>query len=99
MDGYAPAYVAHNIPLLVVSGLGIPIPDHSELKGGLRIVSEIPSVDTDDALALLKHFENGDAAGLAWNAQEHSGRNKFKVKIVGRVVKHQSIILFITEAQ
>ncbi|KAH7380853.1 Gryzun, putative trafficking through golgi-domain-containing protein [Cadophora sp. MPI-SDFR-AT-0126] len=84
MDGYAPAYVAHNIPLLVVSGLGPGRLHDVQLEGGTRISSEIPTVESDDALALLKIFKDGDASDLAWNAREHSGRNKFKVKTVGR---------------
>jgi hypothetical protein len=87
MDGYAPAYVAHNVPLLVVSGLGSPPKDDTKLKvGGARIISEIPSVDSDDAQALLRHFEDSDASNLAWNGREHNGRNNFRVKVVGRVV-------------
>lgn len=87
MDGYAPAYVAHNLPLLVVSGLGVSFKEDTEQEG-TKIASEVPPVDTDDAAALRKHFENGDASQLAWNAQEYNGRNKFKVKAVGRVPKH-----------
>ena len=87
MDGYAPAYVAHNIPLLVVSGLGPGREDDVQHKEGTRISSEIPTVESDDALALLRIFKDGDASDLAWNAREHSGRNKFRVKTVGRVLK------------
>lgn len=87
MDGYAPAYVAHNIPLLVVSGLGSPPKDEANLKvGGAHIISEIPLVDSDDAQALLRHFKDSDASNLAWNGREHNGRSNFKVKVVGRVV-------------
>jgi hypothetical protein len=87
MDGYAPAYVAHNIPLLVISGLGSP-PNHSIRldNGGARISSEIPPVESEDARALLRHFQESDANDLAWNGREHNGRNKFRVKIVGRVL-------------
>jgi hypothetical protein len=87
MDGYAPAYVAHNVPLLVVSGLGSPPKDDTKLQvGGARIISEIPSVESDDAQTLLRHFEDSDASNLAWNGREHNGRNNFRVKVVGRVV-------------
>ncbi|KAH9206850.1 Gryzun, putative trafficking through golgi-domain-containing protein [Leptodontidium sp. 2 PMI_412] len=84
MDGYASAYVAHNVPLLVVSGLGPGSEEEIELKDGTRIASEVPTVESDDALALLRIFKDGDASDLAWNAREHSGRNKFRVKTVGR---------------
>ena len=87
MDAYALAYVAHNIPLLVVSGLGT---DNDEKEkwtdGGMRITSDIPPLETEDAKVLLRHFRHRDARGLSWNGREHSGRNKFRVKTVGRVV-------------
>ncbi len=88
MDGYARAYMAHNIPFLVVSGLGSTSEDQTRLSSsGVRISSEIPPVESDDAQILLRHFKDSDAGGLAWNGREHSGRNKFRVKTVGRVVK------------
>lgn len=88
MDGYALAYVAHNIPLLVVSGLGFLPPDESTLNDlGTRITSEFPVVDSPDAQVLLRHFRDNDARGFAWNSREHNGRNKFRVKAVGRVIQ------------
>jgi hypothetical protein len=87
MDGYAPAYVAHNVPLLVVSGLGSAQQDRADLSiEGVRIASEVPPVESEDAQVLLRHFKDSDADGLPWNGREYSGRKKFKVKIVGRVV-------------
>jgi len=84
MDGYAPAYLAHNVPLLVVSGLGSQ-PRNTSIQGAIQLASEIPPVDSEDAQVILRHFKDSDAGELAWNAREHSGRNKFKVKVVGRV--------------
>lgn len=92
MDGYAPAYVAHNVPLLVVSGLGPGSEDDNKLEVGTRIASEVPTVESDDALALLRIFKDGDASDLAWNAREHSGKNKFRLKTVGRVVQPNQCI-------
>ena len=70
MDGYAPAYVAHNIPLLVISGLGSQSQDKPKAQEGpILIASEIPPVESEDAQVLLKHFEDSDAGGLAWNAR------------------------------
>ena len=89
MDGYAPAYVAHNLPYLIVSGLGSHESEAPRKDGGIRIASEIPSVESEDAIALLKHFRDSDASSLPWNGREHSGRNKFRVKTVGRVVQTQ----------
>ncbi|KAE8453746.1 hypothetical protein EG329_009257 [Mollisiaceae sp. DMI_Dod_QoI] len=84
MDGYAPAYVAHNIPLLVVSGLGSYSKEDTRLPDGPRITSEIPIVESEDAAVLRKYFKENDGSNLAWNSREYSGRNKFRVKIVGR---------------
>ncbi|PQE25522.1 glutathione transferase omega-1 protein [Rutstroemia sp. NJR-2017a BBW] len=86
MDGYAPAYIAHNIPLLVVSGLGTdPAPTNARLKeGGVIITSDIAPLESEDAQTLLKHFSENDAEGLPWNATEHNDKNKFRVKVIGR---------------
>ena len=93
MDGYAPAYVAHNVPLLVVSGLGSGQYDTKLAAPGTVIVSELPAVETEDALKLLEHFKKRDAVGLPWNADEHIGRNKFKIKVIGRVAKSSAFYL------
>lgn len=98
MDGYPPAYVAHNTPLLVVSGLGPGAETEPTLKEGLRIASDLPFLETEDALTLLQHFKDGDASDLAWNAREHGGRNKFRVKTVGRVATASVYLRAVTEA-
>ncbi|KAL3420764.1 hypothetical protein PVAG01_07209 [Phlyctema vagabunda] len=88
MDGYDPDFVTHNLPLLVISGLGPePKPISKAVKewaGGPQIKSEIPPVQTEDALVLLKHFEASDGSGSSWNGREENSRNKFRVKVVGR---------------
>ncbi|KAH8598801.1 Gryzun, putative trafficking through golgi-domain-containing protein [Bisporella sp. PMI_857] len=85
MDGYAPAYVAHNVPFLVVSGLGGSSKQSIDTEvPGFRITSDVPLIEDEDSQVLLRHFEDRDAEGLAWNGREHSGRNKFKIKAVGR---------------
>jgi trafficking protein particle complex subunit 11 len=85
MDGYPPAYVAHNLPLLIVSGLG-SAQDEPASKDGILISSEIPSVETEDAETLLRHLKQSNASNMQWNGREHTGRNKFRVQAVGRVV-------------
>jgi hypothetical protein len=88
MDGYAPAYVAHNIPLLVVSGLNSEsVEETKQTDAGIHLSSEIPPVQSEDAIVLLRHFKDNDASDLAWNAQEFSGRNRFRVKLIGRVLR------------
>jgi len=91
MDGYSSAYVAHNVPFVVVSGLE-RIPSDQDLeKPGFRISSDILPVETSESSTLLKHFQERDSEGLAWNGRVHSGRNKFKIKTVGRVFFSNSI--------
>ncbi|KAI9644479.1 hypothetical protein NHQ30_006500 [Ciborinia camelliae] len=89
MDGYATAYVAHNLPLLVVSGLGAdPSPTNARLKGrGVLITSDIAPLESEDAKYILKYLKNSDAENLPWNGYEHSEKNKFRVKVIGRVAK------------
>ncbi|QSZ30378.1 hypothetical protein DSL72_004901 [Monilinia vaccinii-corymbosi] len=86
MDGYAAAYIAHNLPLLVVSGLGAdPSPTNARLKeGGLIITSDIAPLESEDAKYILKYFKENDAEKLPWNEYEHGEKKKFRVKIVGR---------------
>ncbi len=86
MAGYPPPYVAPNVHLLVISGLAAQPREVARLKDGILITSEIPLVQSEDAATLLRHFKDIDASNLSWNAQEYSGRNRFRVKIVGRVV-------------
>lgn len=86
MDGYPPAYVAHNVPYFVVSGLGGSPRNAAELETeGVRISSDVPPVESEDAEVLIKHFKDSDAEGLAWNGRAGGGKNKFRVKIAGRV--------------
>lgn len=87
MDGYPPAYVAHNVPYLVVSGLGDAQQKQADLEAdGVRIASDIPPVEGDDAEVIIRNFKDANAEGLAWNNHASGGRHKFKVKIVGRVI-------------
>jgi len=91
MDGYEPAYVAHNVPFIVVSGLEASAIIYGDNEGyAFRIASDIPCVDTEDSKVLLKHFRGRDSDGLAWNAREYNGRNKFRIRTVRRVFKPTS---------
>ncbi|APA14900.1 hypothetical protein sscle_13g096700 [Sclerotinia sclerotiorum 1980 UF-70] len=86
MDGYATAWVAHNLPLLVVSGLGAdPSLTNARLKeGGVLITSDIAPLESEDANYILKYFKANNAENLPWNGSEHSEKNKFRVKVIGR---------------
>lgn len=96
MDGYSPAYVAHNIPYLVVSGLGVHAKEAPRKDGGVRISSDILPLESEDANALLKHFKDSDGTNLAWNGREHSGRNRFRVKTIGRVPAPNLVVLSVS---
>lgn len=97
MEGYPPHYVAHNLPLVALSGLGTPDPNafdeiergYSILQdGGLRITSELPDVTGFKAEDLLNCFREFDADGAAWNnrpGQGKLGSIGFTYRIVGRV--------------
>lgn len=85
MDGYPPALIEHNIPLLVVSGLGQLEPSKNDInyplleEKGFRISSNAPLLKSDDAQALLKHFTESDASNAPWSGREHTGRNRFRI--------------------
>jgi len=88
MDGYELAYVAHNVPFVVIAGLETSASISSDIDShAFRIASDIPCVDTEDSKVLLKHFKGRDGDGLAWNAKEYNGRNKFKIMTIKRVFK------------
>ncbi|EPQ67914.1 BgtA-21156 [Blumeria graminis f. sp. tritici] len=83
MDDFESAFVVHNTPLLIISGIS------SGDKGDLnpdRVnspVSDALHVDPEVVSALTKCLRNVDATELAWNSQEFAGKNKFRFKIVG----------------
>lgn len=94
MEAYPPEYVAHNLPLVVLSGLS-PTQElgskdeHREIFGtGTVISSELPPVDNELGQHLLQDFLSGDGAALAWNSEGARSRNNligFKFKVIGRV--------------
>ena len=95
MDAYPPEYVAHNLPLVVLSGLG----DKSKLRNiqrthrllqgsGTPIDSEIPTVTGECAERLLQEFLKADASDAPWNSRPVKSRGNltgFRVRAVGRV--------------
>ncbi|RKF55596.1 putative glutathione transferase omega-1 protein [Erysiphe neolycopersici] len=80
MDGYAPAFVAHNIPLILVSGL---LSEPKESSKQLDDTQEL-NVGPEEASILLKLLQDVDASDLAWNSQEFTANKKFRVKMIGR---------------
>ncbi|UPX10950.1 uncharacterized protein EKO05_0001582 [Ascochyta rabiei] len=95
MEAYPPAYVQHNLPFIVLSGLGSqhelePPPSvHSVLPGraATRTNSEIPPVTGERADQLLQGFLSADGTNAPWNARNSTRKDlahAFRIRSVGR---------------
>ncbi|KAJ8116226.1 hypothetical protein OPT61_g2302 [Boeremia exigua] len=95
MEAYPLAYVQHNLPFIVLSGLGTqselePPPSiHDVLPGraAVQISSEIPTVTGERADQLLNDFLSADGSNAPWNARGSSRKDLahgFKIRAVGR---------------
>lgn len=96
MEAYPPVYVQHNLPFIVLSGLGTPAeldpppPVHDVLSGraATRTSSEIPPVTGERADQLLQDFLTADGTNAPWNARSTTRRglaHGFRIRTVGRV--------------
>jgi hypothetical protein len=93
MDAYPSSYVEHNLPLVVLGGLGSRdlITRHTleksseELLGGVRVAVDLPLIDTRQGGQLLQHFLDIDGRQAPWNGKGDSPHGRFRVKAVGRV--------------
>lgn len=96
MDAYPREYVQHNLPFIVLSGLGTgqelnsPPPVHHVLPGRAitTISSEIPPVTSKYAEPLLQDFLGADATNAPWNSRATSRKevaHGFRIRAVGRV--------------
>lgn len=89
MDGYPAAYLDHNVPFLVASGLSSKSPklqSPGEPEGqGLLLQSEFPLVDEQAAGLLENYLSQLDAHGTSWTAVSRQETYRFRIKIVGRV--------------
>jgi hypothetical protein len=95
MDGYPRGYVEHNLPLLLLSGLGQNSDDgvddrycYFPRERGLVIKSDLPAVTGTLAKDLLNEFLNADGRNDAWNgvsSKSKEGLTGFRIKPVGRV--------------
>lgn len=99
MDAYPPELVAHETPLLLVSGLGTP-EEHLGVEArstygypqlaenGTRVTSSVPPVTTPAGELLLLHFLRADSAGI-WAGRTadklKSQAPAWRVRAVGRV--------------
>ena len=99
MEDYPPEYVAHNLPLIILSGfpdsLHTAKPDkRREIFGtGTVITSDLPLFDNESSQKLLQEFLSFDGGSQSWNSDAGRQRNNlvgFKFKVVGRVRAPQS---------
>jgi hypothetical protein len=96
MDAYPSDYTQHNLPLIVLAGLGnttetdAPPHVHNVLPGRavITISSETPPVTGDRADQLLQDFLSADGSNALWNGQVPMRKGitpAFRIRIVGRV--------------
>ncbi|MCJ1284797.1 hypothetical protein MMC26_004133 [Xylographa opegraphella] len=96
MDGYPAHYVSHNLPLVILFGLGSTDPkprDNIEeqypllQEKGIYISSDLPSVTGSAGQELLDCFHSFDAKDAAWNnrpGKAKMGAMGFTYRNVGR---------------
>jgi hypothetical protein len=97
MDAYPSYYIAHNVPLIVLSGLGPEHPEEAKKDGsqfpafegnGIRVSSTAPTIETTDATQLLKHFLAADVTRIDQSSRKADRKASdpvFRIKAMGRV--------------
>jgi trafficking protein particle complex subunit 11 len=95
MEAYPAHYTAHNLPLVVLSGLGSESshdslsPEEQDFtRDGIIISSESPLLEEETEARLLQEFRKFDGTDKPWNGRIDKARGEligFKVKAVGRV--------------
>ena len=97
MEGYPSHLVSHNIPFIVLFGLGSTASNSREAdeedypllqEKGVYISSELPSITGAIADDLIECFQDFDAKDAAWNNRPGKGKMGtmgFTYRNVGRV--------------
>ena len=97
MEVYPEDYVEHNLPLVILSGLGAESNTSEEasersrsllLEGGFRIKADAPPLTGSTADELLQAFISRDSSSVSWNSRTTSASDNvgnFRIKRVGRV--------------
>lgn len=94
MEAYPEELVEHNLPLVLLSGLGSgPTAEESTLAlnrqgGGTKILLNSPECPGDRVTSLLNQFLQLDGSGLAWNSSTlpgPTGTVKYRIRAIGRV--------------
>lgn len=88
MEAYPPDYIDHNLPLILLSGLGSdPQPDAQDKvipdggteypplrDGGVEIFSDFPLLTDSTAERVLNALLSEDATGRPWNSKSDGAR-------------------------
>lgn len=85
-------YVEHNLPLVIVSGLGAgsgqgPAAVHPQLENGTRFQARSPECEGDRARLLLQQLLQLDGSNLPWNASSLPGPTgilRYRIRATGR---------------
>lgn len=93
MEAYPQEYIEHNLPLVILSGLGgrsneTSLGSSLPNKSGTRLQSASPECNGERAHALLSEFLKLDGSSQPWNATSlpnSSGMMKYRMKTIGRV--------------
>jgi trafficking protein particle complex subunit 11 len=97
MNAFPSDYVAHNLPLVLLSGLeSASNHDHESAEssryllheGGFRIKTDLPPVSGLHASELLRRFLESDASEASWNSEGSIVKERggtFKIRSIGRV--------------
>jgi len=97
MEGYPTHYVSHNLPFVILFGLGSTDPKPRDViedqyyllqEKGIYISSDLPNVTGPAAEELLGCFHDFDAKDAAWNNRPGKGKmgtTGFTYRSVGRV--------------
>ncbi|KAL9624823.1 MAG: hypothetical protein Q9160_000869 [Pyrenula sp. 1 TL-2023] len=96
MEAYSEDFVAHNFPLVVLSGLGDDPAAPSEQRdqprtllheGGFRVTSDLPLLKGRLAAQLLEVFQAADSTTAPWLGRPLRGSNagpRYRIKRTGR---------------
>ncbi|EGP91847.1 uncharacterized protein MYCGRDRAFT_67605 [Zymoseptoria tritici IPO323] len=91
MEAYPSGYVQHNLPLVLLSGLGQRgdqnQPSSKRQESGARISTESPECQSERAKQLLEEFVALDGSQSAWNPTALPGppnNIRWKIKTIGR---------------
>ena len=102
MEDYSQEYTEHNLPLVLLSGLG----EHGSQEGGIapshrqesgtKLVMQSAECEGDRASALLEQLLFQDGSKEPWNARALAGPTgsmKYAMKPIGRVGRHLLLIM------